>query len=289
MGIAGELYIGGDALALGYHNRPELTATKFVENPFNKSERLYRTGDLVRYIADGNIEFLGRIDNQVKLRGFRIELPEIEAVLVDLESVAEAVAVIRADATGDPRLVAYVRPSNGVAPDASELRGYLRERLPAYMVPTHIVTVNEWPRTPNGKVDRKALPAAVDGAAQAAFVVPQNEAERQVAEIWRAVLRVERVGAHDNFFDLGGHSLLIVSVQSKLAAAFGRPVPVVDLFRFPTVQALARHLTQNGSGGGALDGIHDRASRNREAARRRRTIREAGRGEHAAVAPAPSN
>ena len=284
-GIAGELHIGGSGVAYGYLNRADLTADRFLPDPFSAlpGARMYRTGDLAKARQDGRLEYLGRADFQVKLRGFRIELPEIEAVLSEVESIAEAVAVIRTDTPGEPRLVAYVRPANGVVPDLADVRAHLRERLPAYMVPSNIAIVDTWPRTPNGKVDRKALPAVGDSGLQAAFVAPQTDAERKVAEIWRAVLRVDRVGANDNFFDLGGHSLLIVSLQGRLSDAFGQPVRVVDLFRFPTVQALARHLTPNGHGAGTLDGIQDRALRNREAARRRRTMREMGRAFDAAA------
>ena len=236
---------------------------------------MYRTGDLVRFRADGRLEYLGRADHQVKLRGFRIELQEIEAVLESLPSIADAVAILHVGSTNEPQLVAYVHPADGLTPDVAELRTHLRDKLPAYMVPAHIVTIDAWPRTPNGKIDRQALPKpAADAGAQVAYVAPQTDAERKIAEIWRELLKVERVGSRDNFFDLGGHSLLIVTLQGRLGTVFDRPLRIVDLFRFPTVESLARHLTAESATAASLDGVQDRALRNREAARRRRLTRE---------------
>jgi amino acid adenylation domain-containing protein len=276
-GVKGELYIGGAGLADGYLNRPDLTAERFLPDPFSAvaGARMYRTGDLARFTAEGRVDYLGRADFQIKLRGFRIELAEIEAVLSEVPSVRDAIAVVRTDAA-EPRLVAYLRAVDGAAIDMAAVRQHLREKLPTYMVPSHFVTVSTWPRTPNGKVDRKALPAPANTAEGSVYVAPQNDAERKIAEVWRELLRVDRVGAHDNFFDLGGHSLLIVTLQSKLSAAFGREVRIVDLFRFPTVQALARHLTEDTGMAGRLDEISDRAARSREAALRRRKMRDAG-------------
>ena len=277
-GVKGELYIGGSGLAHGYLNRPDLTAERFLPDPFSVTPgaRMYRTGDLARFKADGRVDYLGRADFQIKLRGFRIELAEIETVLSEIAAVRDAIALVRTDGAAEPRLVAYVRAADGAVIDVADVRAHLREKLPTYMVPSHVVVVSSWPRTPNGKVDRKALPAPSTDADVSAYLAPRSEAERKVADVWRDLLRVERVGAHDNFFDLGGHSLLIVALQGKLSAAFGCEVRIVDLFRFPTVQALARHLTEDTGMAGRLDGIQDRAARSREAAMRRRKTREAG-------------
>ena len=276
-GFVGELYVGGAGVTYGYYNQPDLTAGHFVPDPFTTEPgaRMYRTGDLAKRRADGRVEYLGRADHQIKLRGFRIELTEIEAVLGEVSGVADAIAVVRGDG-GEPRLVAYVRPVGGETVDMVRLLSHLRDQLPAYMVPADIVAVEAWPRTPNGKVDRKALPAPADTiGVHAGYAAPQSDAERRIAEIWRGVLKVDGVGASDNFFDLGGHSLLIVTLQAQLAAAFDRPVRVVDLFRFPTVQALASHLTRIDERSEMVEVNQGRASRNREAARRRRTMRDA--------------
>ena len=289
-GLKGELYIGGIGLAHGYLNRPDLTAERFLPDPFSSvpGARMYRTGDVARLTATGRIEYLGRADFQIKLRGFRIELAEIEAVLAQIDGVADAIAAVRTDGPDEPRLVGYIRPRDGASVNLADVRAHLREKLPIYMVPAHLVTVTAWPRTPNGKIDRKALPApAGDTPSQADYVAPQSEAERKIAEIWTAVLRVERVGVNDNFFDLGGHSLLIVSLQGKLSAAFGREVKVVDLFRFPTVHALARHLTNAVGIAGRLDDIQDRASKSRDAAMRRRQMRRDTDALHAGTAAVP--
>jgi amino acid adenylation domain-containing protein len=277
-GVKGELYIGGAGLAHGYLNRPDLTAERFLPDPFSATAgaRMYRTGDLARFKADGRVDYLGRADFQIKLRGFRIELAEIEAVLSEISCVRDAVALVRTDAPAEPRLVAYLREADGMTIEVAEVRAHLRDKLPTYMVPSHFVVVADWPRTPNGKVDRKALPLPATDANVSAYLAPRSEAERKVADVWRDLLRVERVGATDNFFDLGGHSLLIVTLQGRLSAAFGREVRIVDLFRFPTVQALARHLTEDTGMSGRLGGIQDRAARSREAALRRRKMKDAG-------------
>jgi hypothetical protein len=250
-GVAGELYIGGDGVAHGYLNRPELTGEKFVPDPFGgrPGARMYRTGDLARYRADGSIDFLGRIDFQVKVRGFRIELGEIEAVLDEHPRIRQAVVVAREDTPGDLRLVAYLAPAasgsgEAALPTAAELRNYLKEKLPDYMVPAVYVPLAAFPLTPNGKVDRKALPApqaaAIDAGAQ--YVGPRTEAERAVAAIWQAVLGVEKVGVLDNFFDLGGHSLLVIQVHNQICRSFVTDLTVAQMFQYPTVEALAAYL-----------------------------------------------
>jgi acyl carrier protein len=248
IGVPGELYIGGAGLARGYLNRPELTAQKFIPNPFSSepSSRLYKTGDLARYLPDGNIEFIGRIDHQVKIRGFRIELGEIEAVLRQHPAVQETVVLDREDVPGDKRLVAYVVPHQEQSPTSSELRHFLKEQLPEYMVPSAFVTLETLPLTPNGKVDRRALPnqEGLRPDLEPTYVAPQTEVERSIATVWQEVLHVENVGVHDNFFDLGGHSLLMVKIQTKLQEVVNRDVSMTELFKYPTINSLARYLIQ---------------------------------------------
>jgi amino acid adenylation domain-containing protein len=237
VGVAGELYLGGDGLARGYLSRPELTAEKFVPHPFSSDggERLYRTGDLARRLASGEIEFLGRIDKQVKLRGFRIELGEIEAVLFEHEGVRESVASV-----SDNRLVAYVVPES-VGLTGNELRSYLKKRLPDYMIPSVFMMLPEMPLTANGKVDRRRLPAveATRPELTTGYVAPCTALEELVAAIWIDVLEVERVGVHDNFFELGGHSLLATTIAAKIYEAFHVELPLRTLFEAPTVATLA--------------------------------------------------
>jgi amino acid adenylation domain-containing protein len=241
-GVPGELYIGGDGVARGYLGRDELTAERFVPDPFRPAgaARLYRTGDRVRQRADGALEFLGRLDGQVKLRGFRIELGEIEAVLGEQPQVAEAAVLLREDRAGDPRLVAYVTardPVAGVALDA--LRAGLLARLPEYMVPAVFVVLDELPRTPNRKVDRRALPAP-DGArrSSAALIPPRTALEREVAAIWAGLLGLDAVGLRDDFFALGGHSLLATQLVSRLRDRLGVEVPLARVFETPTLEGL---------------------------------------------------
>ncbi|MET0622970.1 MAG: amino acid adenylation domain-containing protein [Pyrinomonadaceae bacterium] len=242
VGVAGELHVGGAGVARGYLGRPGLTAERFIPDSFSDAPgaRLYRTGDLVRYLPDGNIEFLGRCDQQVKLRGFRIEPGEIEAALCEHASVRRAVVETRAGADGHERLVAYVEAEGGPPAAKNELREYLRERLPEFMVPSAFVFVDEFPLTPSGKLDRRALPAPGGVRDEAeALVPPRSEVERVVAAIWREALGLEQVGVHDNFFDLGGHSLLLVRVHSELRQAFDADLTMLDLFKYPTISALA--------------------------------------------------
>ncbi len=248
IGVTGELFIGGDGVARGYFHRPELTQERFIPNPFSSdaSARLYKTGDLARYRPDGTIECLGRIDHQVKIRGFRIELGEIEGCLGEHPDVRQAAVVAREDQKGSRRLVAYVVMRNGAAVGAGALRDFAKERLPDYMVPSSYVTMDALPLTPNGKVDRNALPDPTGKQSEehAAFVAPRSELERTIAEVWREVLNVDRVGLEDNFFDLGGHSLLIVKVHSKLRALLNCELSLVDMFQRPTVAALSGFLNR---------------------------------------------
>jgi len=250
IGVPGELYIGGDGVARGYLNRPELTAERFLNNPFVKTsadnpalERIYKTGDLARYRADGSIEFLGRADFQVKVRGFRIELGDIEAALLQHAQVRQAVAVAREDRPGDKRLVGYVIPDSDPAPAGSELRAFLKERLPDYMVPTAFVILDKLPLTPNGKVDRRALPRPEAVASEPrVYVAPRTQLEEAVASIWAQVLKIEQISVHDNFFELGGHSLLATQVVARLRDKLQVELPLASIFEAPTVAELAERL-----------------------------------------------
>jgi amino acid adenylation domain-containing protein len=269
VGVAGELHIGGVGLARGYLNRPHLTAEKFIPHPFSSEpgSRLYKSGDLVRYLPDGNLEYLGRIDQQVKVRGFRIELGEIEAVLAQQPGLREVVVVAREDSPGERRLVAYLVPEPGASLDISELRSSLRERLPDYMVPSAFVTLEALPLTPNGKVDRQALPAPGDGrpALESTYARPQTQLERTIAAVWREALGVGKIGTQDNFFDLGGHSILMAKIQTKLQEICGKEIPIIEMFRRPTISALAQYFTQEPDARRALQPSYDRAEKQMEA------------------------
>jgi amino acid adenylation domain-containing protein len=244
IGVPGELHIGGDGLARAYLNRPELTAEKFIPDPFSHEpgSRLYKTGDLVRYQPDGALEFLGRIDHQVKIRGFRIELGEIETTLADHPAVKEAAVIAREDTAGDKRLTAYVVFEGEPGPASAELRAFLKERLPDYMVPSAFVFLEMLPLTANGKVDRKALPAPDQNRPEQeeSYVAPRTPAEVMLANIWTEILGVKQAGVHDNFFNLGGHSLLATQVVSRMREVFQAEVPLRSFFEAPTIAALAQ-------------------------------------------------
>ena len=247
VGVIGEMYIGGDGLARGYWKRPELTAERFVGNPYGEG-RLYRTGDLVRYRRDGNVEFAGRADDQVKIRGFRIELGEIEAVLSEHPAVQGCVVVAREERIGEKRLVGYVVMEEGErGVTVGELRRYLKEKLPEYMVPGVWVLLDELPLTANGKVDRRGLPEpeGTRPELESGYVEAGTETEKLLAEIWRQVLGLERVGVHDNFFDLGGHSLMATQVVSRVREALQIEVPLRKLFESPTVAELAEEIERS--------------------------------------------
>jgi amino acid adenylation domain-containing protein len=245
-GVAGELHIGGDGVARGYRNRPDLTAERFVANPFGPG-RLYKTGDLARYRRDGTVEYLGRLDHQVKIRGFRIELGEIETLLSRNDGVAGAVCVARDDG-GGPELVAYFVPS-GVPVSSAGLRRYLSEHLPSYMVPSAIVSLADFPLTPNGKIDRKALPAPTrERMAEEAVVPPRTELERRLAEIWERVLGVSPIGVTDNFFDLGTTSIVAAQLFARIEHELGEALPLGAVFRAPTIETLA-DLIESREGG----------------------------------------
>ncbi|QSQ16101.1 non-ribosomal peptide synthase/polyketide synthase [Myxococcus landrumensis] len=245
-GLPGELFVGGDGLAWGYLNRPDLTAERFVPHPFSVTPgaRLYRTGDLVRWLPDGSLEFLGRSDFQVKVRGFRIELGEVEAALRLFHGIHEAAVLAREDIPGDKRLVAYFTSSEGQSVDSSALRSFLLQRLPEYMVPAALVSLPSFPLSPNGKLDRKALPPPDFAAATAAedFTPPSTQAQERLASIFSDVLGLQRVSIHSDFFELGGHSLLATQVVSRIRAAFNVELPLGELFSSPTVALLSERL-----------------------------------------------
>ncbi len=277
IGVPGELYLGGGGVARGYLGDPARTAERFVPDPFTgvAGARLYRSGDRVRWRAEGTLEFIGRVDQQVKIRGFRVEPGEVEAVLARQPGVEEAAVVAREDAPGQLRLVAYVVPKAGAEPPVSAIRAALKAELPPYMIPAAWVTLDALPLTRNGKVDRRALPAP-DAAAtvrEAAGAVLQTDAERAIAAAWREVLGVEEVGLDDNFFDLGGHSLLLARLRSRLRENFPREVSVVVLFRYPTVRSLAEYLAGGGPQAGPTPPDDHEAEKRRAAMRRRRDQR----------------
>ncbi|NNB98210.1 non-ribosomal peptide synthase/polyketide synthase, partial [Corallococcus exiguus] len=249
VGVPGELFLASEGLAWGYLGQPALSAERFIPHPFSSTPgaRLYRTGDVVRWRADGQLDYLQRLDFQVKVRGFRIELGEIEASLLAHASVHEAVVLAREDVPGDKRLVAYVVPTSGQQLDTSAVRTFLKERLPEYMVPAAFVVMEALPLSPNGKVDRKALPVP-DASPLADFVAPRDATEEKLANVFAQVLRVERVGIHDDFFALGGHSLLATQLVSRVRAAFGAELPLRALFEAPTVAAFAERLRTAAAG-----------------------------------------
>jgi amino acid adenylation domain-containing protein len=246
VGVPGELHVGGDGLARGYLNRLELTQEKFVPDPFSFDPlaRLYKTGDLVRYSIDGSIEYIGRIDNQVKIRGFRIELGEIETALLTHPDIREVVVVAREDMPGDRRLVAYVALHSERELQIGDLRGFLESRLPNFMLPSAFVWLDRFPLTPNGKIDRRHLPLPDLSAQSAAtYVAPRTEMEKEIASIWQEVLQLEKVGMDDNFFDLGGHSLLMVQLAQKLQASLEREISLLEIFKYPTIATFTKYLT----------------------------------------------
>jgi amino acid adenylation domain-containing protein len=252
-GVPGELCIGGKLLARGYLGRPGLTAERFVPDPHTDEpgQRMYRTGDVVRYLPDGVVEFFRRADDQVKVRGFRVEPGEIESVLGEHPAVRQIVVLNRQDVPGDNRLVAYVVPREEDPPAASELRSFAKEKLPAFMVPSSFVMLESLPMTPGGKVDRQALPAPTTERVdlENSYVAPRTSVEQELADMWAQVLGVESVGVHDNFFDLGGHSLLATQLVSRVRNAFHVEVPLKDLFDAPTIADIALIIAQDLAGG----------------------------------------
>jgi amino acid adenylation domain-containing protein len=277
-GEAGDLYIGGDGVVRGYWQRPDLTAEKFLSDPFLPGNRMYRTGDIARFLPDGNLEFLGRADFQVKLRGFRIEIGEIEAALENQAGVGQAAVVAREFKSRiqaptqieDKRLVAYVVPKSGTKLEIADLRAALAATLPEYMVPSNFVVLDSFPLTANGKIDRKALPDPfmLENESTTPSELPRNELERIIAQAWKDALGVDHVGLNENFFDLGAHSLMVAEVHMQLQQLLGRDLSLVDLFQFPTVTALAHHL----NGEETAPKVSSRAER-RLAARQRQAQR----------------
>jgi amino acid adenylation domain-containing protein len=269
-GVPGELFIGGAGLARGYLNRPELTAEKFIRHPFSDDPeaRLYRTGDLARRFSDGGVELLGRMDHQVKIRGFRIEPGEIEAVLLQFPKVREAVVVAREDAAAGKKLIAYLTTYRQTTASLNELRRFLREKLPGYMVPAAFVVLDKLPLTPNGKVDRRALPAPEHDRLKSdtAFVAPRVGLEQTVAAVWEEVLSLKNPGVDDNFFDLGGHSLQVVQVQNKLRERLDVELPVIKLFEYPTIRSLAGCLGEEKKEKPLAHKIQERTQRQRASA-----------------------
>lgn len=273
VGVPGELYIGGICLARGYLNRPDITAEKFIPNPFRDfGLRLYKTGDVARYLPDGNIEYLGRIDNQVKIRGFRIELGEIETVLATHPGLKQAVVMVRDSEPGDKRLVAYLVAKEGQQLVTTDLRRYLLDKLPDYMIPSNFITVAAMPQTPSGKIDRRALPAPESQRPQLeqTYVAPHSELECFLASLWSGVLKLDRVGIHDNFFELGGNSLLTLQIVTQVQQKLEIDLPAVKLFQYPTIGELANYLSAGHSDRSSYDKHQDRAQRQKAAFDRRK-------------------
>jgi acyl-coenzyme A synthetase/AMP-(fatty) acid ligase len=249
-GVIGELLIGGAGVARGYRNQPDLTSRAFVlRDEGGVASRWYRTGDLARFRCDGQLEFCGRRDRQIKVRGYRIEPSEIESLLVAQPEVLSSVVIARGATTDDQRLLAFLTLAAGASIDPDVLRSVLRERLPDYMVPSQFTVLPKLPLTPNGKIDhaalaRIALPESTANAATAMPVVPMSHAQQRIAVLWKDVLRIDRIGLHDNFFDLGGHSLLLVKIHAGLKREFSRDLPLVELFRHTTVAQQARVMEQ---------------------------------------------
>jgi amino acid adenylation domain-containing protein len=247
-GVSAEMYLGGVQVARGYLDRPELTDERFVKDPFGPpGSRLYRTGDLTRWNTDGQIDFLGRVDRQIKIRGYRIEPGEIETRLREHRTVAETIVVAHVGQTGDRRLVGYLSATPGLLPDPDELRRWLRDRLPDYMVPTQFIVVPEFPMTSSGKIDRARLPSPSDDDAESPernFVAPRDDVERAIASLFGDILGRKRIGIHDSFFDLGGHSLLAAQLTAGLRRDFSIELPMRAVFAGPTVEDLAITLVE---------------------------------------------
>lgn len=278
IGLPGELHVGGPGVPRGYLNRPDLTAERFIPDPFSSEPgaRLYNVGDMARYLPDGVIDLLGRRDHQVKLRGFRVEMAGIESVLREHPLVQRAAVVMREDERGDKVLTAYVVPGPGEAPSSSLLRDFLKDRLPEYMVPATVVVLDTLPQTPNGKIDRMALltmhtPVPASGVTLAQ---PQTELEHVIAKIWQEVLQLPEVGVHSNFFDLGGHSLLSIEVRDKLQGVLQREITLIELFEHPTISSLAQHLAPQQEEQHVLEQVQEKTDAQRAARKRRKQFRQ---------------
>ena len=275
-GCTGELHIGGIQVARGYLNRPELTAEKFIPDPFNTDPdaRLYKTGDLARYLPDGSIDYLGRIDFQVKIRGLRVELGEIEAHLSALEEVSKCVVLMREDEPGDQRLVAYYTPSDGQKISISAMRDQIQEKVPQYMVPSNFMELGTLPLLSNGKVNRKALPAPdkVQIERTGPYMAPRSGTEQAISDIWRSVLKLDKVGVNDNFFDIGGHSLLMAQVANKLQAILEKDIPLVTLFQYPTIASLAAYFVDDSKKRSKLQDIQAHAEKQKSVINRQKAL-----------------
>ena len=278
IGVAGELHIGGVAPGRGYLKRPDLTADKFIPDAFSETggERLYKTGDLTRYRSDGAIEFLGHLDHQVKIRGMRLELVEIEASLCQHPAVREAVVLARKITAGNKSLVAYVVSKQEPLPTSDELRNYLRQKLPEYMVPAAFVVLTELPLLSNGKLNRRALPRPKKLLSQpeTVYIPPESDLEQTIASIWQQVFNIDRVSIHTNFFDLGGNSLLVTKVHSKLRAAVNSDIQVIELFKHSTIHSLAKYLSETGDAPVLLDRGREQADLRKKLMKRRRAAPE---------------
>lgn len=243
IGVYGELYIGGDSIARGYFKNEELTKQKFIDNPFVKDEKMYRTGDLARWLPDGNIEFLGRADYQVKIRGFRVEIKEIESILSNYNSIKQAIVIDKEDMNKTKYLCAYVVSSEEIV--QQDIRRYLGEKLPEYMIPSYFVTLDKLPLTPNGKVDRRALPEPQSNVIIGnEYVAPTTSIEKKLQSIWQDVLGVEKIGIFDNFFELGGHSLKAISLASRINKGLDVVIPLKEIFKAPTISSLGKYIEQ---------------------------------------------
>jgi amino acid adenylation domain-containing protein len=270
----GELYIGGMNVCRGYINQPELTADRFMPNPFSSvpGTRLYRTGDVVRLLLDGNIEFIGRSDHQVKIRGYRVELGEVESVLSEHPAVSQAVALVREDRLGEKIITSYVVSKEKRSPTRNELRSFCIEHLPAYMVPSDFHFLDRLPLLPNGKLDRlKLLSMRSSPDGESSGMLPNNETERRIAAVWQEALQVESIDVDRHFFDIGGHSLLMVWVHSRLKQMFTKKVSIVELFEYPTIRSLSEFLTRDQEAPRKLD-IRERVERQKIAMNRRKQI-----------------
>jgi acyl carrier protein len=265
VGVPGELYLSGVQVAKGYIHRPELTAEKFLADPFSPGQRMYKTGDRVRFLADGNLEYLGRTDDQVKWRGFRIEPGEIEARLAEHPSVQQAAVLLREDTPGDRRLVAYLVAASGQALDTDVVKAWLKDQLPDYMVPSAFVLLDTMPVTPSGKVARRQLPLPDYADTAAVYVAPRTPVEAALTQIWAEVLNLPQVGIHDDFFDLGGHSLLATQLISRVRDALEVELPLKLIFRNSSVEQLAEAIEtirmtqelQNEEGSDAADDFEE--------------------------------
>jgi hypothetical protein len=246
VGVPGEIFVGGDGVARGYLNRPDLNAERFLDDPFRpgSGSRLYRSGDLARRLRNGDLEYIGRADHQVQLRGFRIEAGEVESVLLQYPNFKDAKVIVREDVPGDQRLVAYVMTDGGQETAFADVRRFAARKLPDYMLPSAVVYLDAFPLTPNGKLDTKALPAPEVSRVQveASFAAARSDIEAAVCNVWKQVLQVDEVGIHDNFFELGGHSLLATQVAHRVQPILGKPVSIRTLFEHPTVAGLIENV-----------------------------------------------